>query len=139
MIIKQRVVSANTVFALLSGIGKAEGSQLWGAGGTATGFPAVKAFCWLAAAAPRVPRAFTGARTSCAEASPSGANIHGVPPAPCPAAGRTERGAGRLPAPLSQAQSHLLNYRTELIVILTLTSLVITEKDSAPLNDELCV
>lgn len=27
----------------------------------------------------------------------------------------------------------------ELIVILTLTLLVITEKDSAPLNDELCV
>lgn len=32
-----------------------------------------------------------------------------------------------------------VHYCTELIVILTLTSLVITEKDSAPLNDELCV
>lgn len=56
-------------------------------------------------------------------------------PIACPHLGRTECGAGRL----SQAQSHLLNYRPELIVILTLTSLVITEKDSAPLNDELCV
>lgn len=41
--------------------------------------------------------------------------------------------------PQSPYSAHLLNYSAKLIVILTLTSLVITEKDSAPLNDELCV
>lgn len=41
--------------------------------------------------------------------------------------------------PQSPYSAHLLNYSAKLIVILTLTLLVITEKDSAPLNDELCV
>lgn len=46
----------------------------------AAGFPAVKAFCWFAAAAPRVPRAFAGALASCAEPPALGAGIHRVPP-----------------------------------------------------------
>lgn len=36
-------------------------------------------------------------------------------------------------------QSHPVSSSAKLIVILTLTLLVITEKDSAPLNDELGV
>lgn len=47
--------------------------------------------------------------------------------------------ASTAPTPGGCPLGPAVHYCIELIVILTLTSLVITEKDSAPLNDELCV
>jgi len=64
-----------------------------------------------------------------AQGLPGALRTHkGAPAGVCAHAGRAARPHGRPP-----------HRCTQLIVIPTSTSLVITEKDSAPLNDELCV